>query len=139
MKKLLVICIVLLIVEVARGNSLYPFNRQVGVSINPRLEWREGEYQLYFWCLDENYTDVTKATVFEYDTEAVGWSYGRTWAQVNGLEYDTKYYWRVDIRMRRNSWDRGDIWYFTTETVPEPATLALLGLGVMMIRKKGKP
>lgn len=81
MKKLLVMYIVLLLTGAAKGDYPCPSYSERGVSINPQLEWQEGgggEYRLYFWWLDEDYADVTKATVFEYNTEEAGWFYERT-------------------------------------------------------------
>lgn len=134
MKKLLVMYIVLLLAGAAKGDYIYPCNGDVDIGICPRLQWEQEEEALYVWYLDKNQINVCQAAVAGWNVENRGMTRSG-WVQVTDLEYDTRYYWRVDMFTNRPSFEKGSIYNFETITmpeVPEPATICLLGLGIMM-------
>jgi hypothetical protein len=50
------------------------------------------------------------------------------------LDADTTYYWQINEHLPDDLVDMGYVWTFTT--VPEPTTMALLGLGGLLLRKR---
>lgn len=133
-------CIILLLAGAAKGDYLYPSDSEEGVGINLQLKWEEVEDAwLYIWYLDESWWIVSMYPNTMWKPEYRGWTFERLSAQVNGLEYGTRYYWRVDISTNRHSFEKGSTYNFETITmlkVPEPATICLLGLGALFLKRR---
>jgi len=97
----------------------YPADGVVDVEPDVVLSWSPGygavSHDVY---LGTDYDDVNDADVDDpnvYMGNQTATSY-----DPNGLEYETAYYWRIDEVNDSNDRCKGDVWGFTTESMPPP-------------------
>ncbi len=90
-----------------------PADKSMGVSTNATLSWNAGsestESKVYFGT---NAADIELLTAITHTQDVDRYSY-----TVTGLDYNQKYYWRVDEVQQSGPDVRGNLWRFTTGTI----------------------
>ncbi len=98
----------------------YPADYAVNVSRNVILQWSPGDnaasHDIFFGTdfNEVSNADVTNSNVYMGNQDANFWDTNNY--NVNGLEYLTNYYWRIDEIAGCTA--KGDVWNFTTISPP---------------------
>lgn len=95
-----------------KANNPIPFNKESFVSLTTALEWEAGlnadYHEVYFGL--QNPPPFVKTVTENY-------------FKPGNLEYNTKYYWRID-EINSNGKTTGDTWYFITKKNLSPQVIA---------------
>lgn len=95
---------------------LSPSNGATGVSVSPHLQW-QGVDGAKYYCLQVSTTDGFSTTVWSRAYLAP-----QTIAELNGLQPNTRYFWRVLARNEIGSSPWSTVWSFTTAGIGPPST-----------------
>jgi photosystem II stability/assembly factor-like uncharacterized protein len=86
---------------------VYPPNSATGISANPTLNWNPSEGALSYQLQVSKYSSFTSTEIDESGLTETSFS-------VSGLDYETRYYWRVNAEITGGTSDWSNVWNFTT-------------------------
>jgi len=93
-----------------------PENNSTGIELNPTLQWQAVENATSYTLQVSLSNEFTEFVVNESEIEG-------TEFQINNLEYNTQYFWRVNATDGTNTSDWSEVWSFSTDS-PKPILLA---------------
>jgi uncharacterized repeat protein (TIGR02543 family) len=100
-----------------------PLNESSDVTVDPLLEWTESKNADFYWLQVSKGSDLNDPIVDEDDLTD-------TYKQLNGLDFETTYFWRVKAVKADTSSPWSSVWSFTTESeAPDQYTLTVNVVG----------
>ncbi|MFH0758479.1 MAG: YCF48-related protein, partial [Bacteroidota bacterium] len=95
-----------------------PENRSTEIPTSPELRWDPTDHALSYNLQVSTSSDFNISSIVMEQTGIDGTSFS-----VIGLDYDTKYYWRVNAEYPGGTGGWSDTWNFTTESASVPALI----------------